>query len=267
MDVFEKTVIETTRSGIAPLSMGYIGIYNGYAEFPIAYRGEASVFTTATGVVERAADKAEGTATGVKLSIRAAVHAIRLMRELIDRDSPVKIVFVKACASLFYENELSETLSSVISAEDLASPEKICLEFSAAALGGALGNAEGVEALKRGFSEIKAAGFTAAISGVSDKFPFALLADIKPDHVFLSPEITAMSQDRTKKGVLEAIIALMHTIGVKVIAEGVESDEAIRDLISVEAFGFIPSEGYTGGYVFQKGVMSDAEVLEEAEGV
>ena len=255
MDAFERIVEETVRSGIAPCGQRYEGIFDGYSEFPFAFRASAYPFTTAAGVIENALEKAEGTETGARLSVRGIVRAMRLFAELTKKRSNVRMIWVKVTGSLLDVEDLFSALSAAIEKEGFEEAEKICLEFPISIL------EKEKSALKRALSEIKAVGFKVALSPVKKDFAFAALTEIKFDYVFLSPEFTALAEDRSNVGVLAAIVALLHTMGVGVIAEGVMSDDVIRELTAVECAGIIPSDGYNGEFILPTGITDEKYVL------
>ena len=50
-----------------------------------------------------------------------------------------------------------------------------------------------------------------------------------------------------------------------VIAEGVHNDDEIRELTSVECFGFIPAKDYKGEFMLPLGARGKDEVLLDTE--
>lgn len=255
MDAFERIVEETVRSGIAPCGQRYEGIFDGYSELPFAFRSSAYPFTTASGVIENALEKAEGTETGARLSMRGIVRAMRLVTELSSKKSNVRMIVVRVTGSMLDGEDLFSALVAAMEEEGFEETDKVCLEFPVSIL------EKEKSALKRAISEIKAAGFKVAVSPIKKDFAFAALTEIKFDYVFLSPELTALAEDRSNVGVLAAIIALLHTMGVGVIAEGVMSDDVIRELTAVECAGLIPSEGFNGEFVLPTGITDEKYVL------
>ena len=65
------------------------------------------------------------------------------------------------------------------------------------------------------------------------------------DYAFLSPEVTALADDRVHSDVLTGLVGYLHAMGQKVIAEDVSSDGQLRALERLECFGYLPSESFS----------------------
>ena len=254
---FERIVNETVLSGVAPVNLRYFGVFNGYDERPEALKSQTSIFTSQTGVIE---DLSSVTGErGARLTIRNIVHAIRFLQELSDKDVNIEWISVQANVSLLDEEDVYSALKSVVDAEKCASPEKIRLEFPVEVFD------LDRDKVKKGFSDVKASGLGVAISPITAEFALPILMDVPVDHVVLSQKLTALATDRNKTGVLTAIIALLHTMGLKVVADGVANDDEIRELTAVECFGFIPAPEYKGEFMLPLGAMEKGKIKFDEE--
>ena len=261
MDQFEKIVNETLLSGIAPLQQHYVGIFDGYGECPIAYRSYTDLFTASTGVIEESRGKIDQKAIGARISIRNVVHGIRTMQNLIDQGRTTKWISVEASTSLLMEEDLFTSLDEVLKKESFSQTEKICLMFSPSVM-----KVES-ELVRKGMADIKALGLKIALGPITKEFALSSIMDLPIDVVVLASELTLLATDRNKPGVLGAMIALLHTMGVSVVAEGVENDDQIRELTTVECFGFIPTLSYRGEFLLPLGKRTEEEIEKDEESV
>lgn len=261
MDTFERMVNETVHSGIAPLQQSYVGVFDGYGECPVAYCGSTALFTAATGVVEAYRAAVADTDTGMRLSLRNLAHGIRCMHQLQAAGRTTRWVSAEAYLALLTSDEAYASLQGVLDAEHCDAPERLVLAFDAASLAGRL-----VEVRQR-LEEIRSLGLCVALTGVTADFALPLLADVRVDYVFFAPTFTALTTDRNKPGVFSAVVGLLHTMGVGVVAEGVVDDDQIRELTAVECFGFLPAADYSGEFLLPKGARDMADILRDEEGV
>lgn len=261
MDQFEKIVNETLLSGIAPLQQHYVGIFDGYVECPIAYRASTELFTASTGVIEGSRELIDLKEIGARISMRNLAHGIRTMQEMLDLGRSTKWIGVEASVSLLLEDDVFSIVEGTLKKECFSRPEKICLEFSPSVM-----DADR-EKVRKGMADIKALGLLIAIAPITRDFAISSIMDLPIDVVVLSKELTALSTDRNKPGVLGAMIALLHTMGVSVVAEGAENDDQIRELTTVECFGFIPTDSYRGEFLLPLGKRTEEEILKDEESV
>ena len=260
MDMFERTVNATVLSGIAPLELQYVGVFDGYSECPVAYRAHTVLFTTETGVLDDLADFADQE-VGIRLTLRNVAHAIRSMQALLDAGRTTGWISVEASASLLLSDDVYATLEAVLTAEHCECAERICLEFPPYVMG--LDRAK----VRRGFADIKALGLLISLAPITAEFALAGLMDVPVDQVVLSPDLTALASDRNKAGVLAATIALLNTMGVSVVALGAVDDDQIRELTTVECFGFVPTTDYTGEFLLPLGARAFKDIQADEEGI
>ena len=255
MNVFERTVNETVLSGIAPLQQNYFGVFDGYVEHPLAYRAHTTLFTTASGTVDEIRDLVNDNELGVRLSLRNLAHAIRTMQELSDKDHTIRWISVEASLSLLKNKDALALISDVLEKEHCEDASKICLEFLP------YKSDDDFEQIKIGMADVKACGLMIGIAPIGQNFAISTLVDLPIDYVVLSEEMTALATDRNKPGVLAALIGLLHTMNIQVIAEGVDNDDQIRELTAVECFGFLPLPTYTGEFMLPMGSLSRDEIM------
>lgn len=237
---------ETVLSGIAPISLSFTKIYDGYSDRPCAYRGEMEIFTSDSGVLTQEAIKElDENPLGAELFKRALRKLFRVFIDSREIETPPAYFTVKAPIALLLEKDLYDTLKEIIKEEDLKEPEKIIFEFSQNIL------SKDRNMVKAGLKDIKAAGFLTAISGFGgEDFPATALFDINTDMVFLNPEMTARLTDRANSGAAMNLIVFVRSMGVEVISEGVKDDDTIRQLQKAEALGIIPEKSYEGEFNF-----------------
>ena len=248
---------ETVSTGIAPISVSFTKIYDGYSERPNAFRGEVRIFTSDSGVIDsKALEELDEKPLGVEIFKRALRKVARVWVDARENEIPPAYLVVKAPIGLLFEDELYETLKKICEEEDLKEPEKIAFEFPQRLL------AKDREAIKTGLKDVKAAGFLVAISGFGgEDFPATALFDVKADIVFLTPEMTARLTDRAASGAAMNLIVFVRSMGVETIAEGVKDDDTNRQLQKAESLGMIPDEGYEGEFSFDFSPATAEEVI------
>lgn len=260
MDMFEHTVNSTVLSGVAPLALQFVGVFDGYSECPVAYRAHTALFTTETGVLDDLSDFAEQE-VGVRLTLRNLAHGIRSMQALLDAGRSTRWIGVEASASLLLEDDVYTLLGDVLRAEHCECAERICLEFPPYVMG------YDRTKVSQSFADIKALGLQIALAPVTAEFAMSSLMDVPVDYVVLSPALTALATDRNRAGVLAAVIGLLKTMDVSVVAEGVSGDDEIRELTTVECFGFVPTTAYRGEFLLPLGARALSEIKADEEGV
>ena len=245
-DAFNKQlnsyVLRTVDSGIEPLEINFEPVFDlSYGE-PVAYRAWLTVNSIISGVIPHESYMRSGAdeKTLADVSLRAVKKAVRAISELKAAGVDVKLVFVKCSVALFERADLYGDLKSLFGGEELIN--RICLEFFGEAY------EYDTETLEKAFCDIRAAGLKVAVSGYGgENFPIEKLIKICPDYVFTSKELSRLCSDREKRSAVAPLINLVKGLGGKIIAEGVGTDDELREFRSRDCFGFIPSESYRGG--------------------
>lgn len=260
MEVSEEIVYETVYSGIPPIGLTGSAVYNGYNDLVMAFRTTTDVFTADFGAMRGDEDGVflalDDTDTGRKLTERNIIKAVRAVGRINEEraadPTSEKLVFlsVKGTTSFLTQSGLYDAVSGLIERanEELpvkASPRQICVEFSPSVF-----SADRAE-VKRGIADLKALGVRAAVCGYGeDGFPVAALMDVPFDLVFVSPVATALTLDRNRPGALNSLISFLHSLGMECVADGVNTDDEIRELGKAEILGVIPTETYIGEFKF-----------------
>lgn len=261
MDMYERTVNETVLSGIAPLQLTYLGVFDGFGECPVAYRAHTALFTTATGIIDDPMNVVKEDELGILVTLRALAHAIRCMETLLDRNRTTQWIAVEASGQLLLADDAYGMLVEVLEAEHCRDAKRICLEFPPYVMG--LDRAK----VQKSMRDVKAAGLSIGIATIDKAFAASELMDLPVDYVVLDKELSALATDRNKTGVLAAMIAFMHTMDVQCVADGVSDDDQIRELTAVECFGFVPAENYVGEFMLPMGYREEEAILADEEGV
>ena len=261
MSVFENDVNETVLSGIAPLQQRYVGVFDGYVECPEAYVARTELFSSVNGTMKEIRELIDDKEIGVRVTMRNLAHGIRTMQALRDKGRTTRWLSIEASTSLLLCDDVFSMLDEVIKSESFTEPERICFEFLPSIM-----NADR-EKVQKGLADVKAAGFLIAIAPIDRDFALSLLMDMPVDYVVLSKEMTALTTDRNKPGFLAAMIGLLQTMRISVVADGVKNDDEIRELTTVECFGFIPTEDYSGEFLLKANARTEEEILSDEEGV
>lgn len=246
-DAFNKQlnsyVLRTVDSGVEPLEINFEPVFDlSYGE-PIAYRAWLKVNSIISGVIlpESYMRLGADEKTLADVSLRAVKKTVRALSELKAAGVDIKLVFVKCSVALFERADLYGDLKSLWGDSE-EFKNRICLEFFCEAY------EYDAEALERAFCDIRAAGLKVAVSGYGgENFPIEKLIKICPDYVFTSKEFSSLTTDREKRSAVAPLINLVKGLGGKIVAEGVSSDDELREFRSRDCFGFIPSESYRGG--------------------
>ncbi|MBO4572635.1 MAG: EAL domain-containing protein [Clostridia bacterium] len=245
MSLFDRIVNETAESGIAPLELKFTAIHDCYNSRPLAYRTETELFCSAIGKMNDFIEKIDSNVTGKEFSYRNIIRSIDAIRAMEQAGRKINYVSISATTSFLTQESLYEVLKDLFDRESFTKTDKICLEFTKNVL------SSDREAVRKGLADLKVLGVKTMISGfASDGFPTSALLDVAVDSVILAPEITALSLDRNKPGVLSSLIRFIKSMDVAVIAEGVRNDDELRELNKAECFGFIPADDYSGRFVF-----------------
>ncbi len=244
MELFDKVVSATIRSGNEPLKLTYIGIYDGHLGRAIAYRTQTEVFCASFGSVGQGYEsKLDFTETGKDLTVRNVVHGIRELRELAIAGIKPEWISVNATASFLTEDGIYEKMQSLLTKEACDGPEKICLEFNKSIF------TADREKVRKGLTDLKTLGIKTLLGNfATDGFPITTLLDVPVDYVILTPEVTALAVDRNKEDVLPSLVRFLRSMSVQTIAAGVTNDAVIKELNKMECYGVIPAEDCHGRF-------------------
>lgn len=255
----------TLQSGIKPIETLVTPLFDADFGDAIAYRLQLKVNSVFSGVysAEDYLSPRCGERISVKYALRSLRKALKAYAEFIDGGIPCSVLFVRCPVSLLYAKNVGKLLSDELTAysegdersQDIA--EKICLEFDGSAM-----DADGTM-LESAFSEIRALRLKTAVDGLGgEEFALEKLLCACPDFAFTSARLNAIATDPQKSGALAPVVNLVANLGGRVVADGIEGDEQLREYCSRGVFGFLPSARYTGRF----NVTSGARLLEEVTG-
>lgn len=261
MELFDKIVTETVRSGNEPLKLTYVGIYDGHLGRSIAYRTQTEIFSASFGTVsQESAEKADLTPTGCSLTERNVIHAARELKTIMEAGIAPEWISVKASTSFLLSENPYDVLAGILDKEQCDKPEKICFEFNRNIFGADR------EKVRKSLADLKTLGFKTLLGNfATDGFPITTLLDVPVDHVVLTPEVTALALDRNKEDVLPSLVRFLRSMNVQTIAAGVRDDAEIKELNKMECYGLLPVESYTGRFTFSlvaKGKYDYLDVIE-----
>lgn len=262
MDLFDKLVEETLSSGIEPLQLSFTRIYNLHTGYPIAYRTDTTLFSTVCGELSQKdyAAEIEGTTIGTNLTLKNIKKAIKCIKKFKENDRKVLWISVKSTASFLTDNDVHATLTKVFAEMKFDEADKLCLEFDRAIC------FADREKVQKGIADLKVLGVRSMIGDFDqNNFPMTALTTLPVDIVVLSPEITAIGQDRNKVGVLPALIRFVRSMNISVVAAGIETDDQIREMNKAECIGFIADENYRGKFELVKEKNDFLSVLNDKE--
>ena len=255
-EAITKIINQTLASGVEPLRRVYHGVFDGYEDLPVAYVTETEVFLTATGVIKNYEDAIEEKEVGRRWSISNIAAAHRALTTI--RENGKKANFVTAFVTKsFLEGNVADDLAAL--AKDGVTGEGVLLTFRESALLTS-------DQAKEGVATARAMGFQAALYGFNGAESLSGIAAAPVDFMFLSPEMTALSGDRDKPGLFNAIITLLRTLRASIVLCGVKTDDVIRDATAAECYGVMPDESYQGEFSFPKRELELDEVLKLGEG-
>jgi len=162
---------------------------------------------------------------------RAAAHAARWQIE-----QPEFTVSVNLSARQLAQPDLAEQVASVI-ARTGATPDNLCFEITETAL---MNDAEAVMGL---IDDLRALGVHFAIDdfgtgysslGYLKRFS---VDTVKIDRAF----VDGLADDADDRAIVSAVIQLSHALGLRVVAEGVETETQLTELV---ALGCDDAQGY-----------------------
>lgn len=243
----------TLECGVEPIELCFSLIYDALDRVPLACRVLPRINSVIYGVLtpERYGDAADMSETGVSFMLRILKKVSDLSAWMKKSGGYRKCrFFVSAPTALIYSDDPYGILCGALGKATRAG-RGISLEFPPTIL------TEDAERVARGFSDIRAAGFGVAVRGYGSRemtMPDMVFAT--PDEVFMDGGMTALLSDSLRSAAAVAMVRYAAGLGARVIAEGAGDDTALRALSSSEAYGFIPSESYSGIEQFRAGILS-----------
>lgn len=237
--MYEEEVARVLSAGIPPIDFQVAAIRRCDTNEPRGYITRAVINSLDLGTLTPAdyLPVTDTDAVGLALSARM----IRKSLALLDgAEEPPALMAVHVPLALLRERAPEAWLSPILAQHRLQKPETLCLCFDAPLL--LEFGADAHDALLH----LKRSGVTLAVRGCgADKIPLAPLMRLPVDYAFLSPEVTALADDRVHSDVLTGLVGYLHAMGQKVIAEDVSSDGQLRALERLECFGYLPSESFS----------------------
>lgn len=252
----------TVDSGVKPIEVLLLPIYDCYNGDKIAYKSLIRVNSVLTGTLNPSdylnciADEK----TLEAFAYRSIKKTLSAQNALKNAGVRFKNLFVGCNASFLYSDGLYTSLKALIAENGVNGKDNgVCVEFS-----GSVTEIETVK-LKDAFSDIRSAGFKVAVDGYGGEgFSIEKLLSVCPDYVFLDEKAAGLAVDREKRAALAPLVNFARSLGAEIIAQGVVSDDELREFRSRDCFGFIPDGRYRG--VLDVGGLSAtvAETIAEA---
>ena len=242
MDLFDRLVNETVSTGIEPVSLKYTAIYDCYTADTVAYTTETELFSSASGVISDLGDKLANEDISVDICFHGIAKAIRFIKKTCEADGKLRWVAVKGTEKFLTQNDLCAALEKLFKEKDFSATDKLCIDFSESIL-----NADRKSVIK-GIADLKVLGIKTTISGITANSPLTALSEVNADAAVLSSELTGFATDRNKPAVFSSLVRLLKAMDVAVIADGVRTDDEIRELNKCECMGFIPAKEYSGKF-------------------
>lgn len=235
-------VKRTLSSGVKPLEAILEPVYDCFYGETEAYRVCLWVNSVISGAL-KPEDYLRAQADGkilADVSVRALKKAIGLKKRLIEDGDNKIALYVRCSVALLTEPDLYYRLKSLLKAENYDGAG-IYLEFYPEAF------ETETEILKSAFCDVRAAGLKIAIDGYGGEgFPLEKLLSVCPDTVFADEKLAEMATDREKNAAVAPLVNLVKSLGGRVIATGVRSDEQLREFRARDCLGFVPSDKYSG---------------------
>ena len=240
----------TLESGVKPIQTLLTPVFEPDFGDTVACRVQLKINSVVSGVLgaEDYLSPQLSDDLSVKYALRSVRKAVAAYAAIVEKNLPCAVLFVRCPVALLYAEGLGAKLSAEVAAaaeesgaDIRALPGKICLEFDASAM-----DADG-DTLSRAFAEIRAVSLKIAADGLGgENFALEKLLCACPDYVFTSARLNAVATDTERRGALAPVVNLVSNLGGKVLAEGIKSDEELREYRSREIFGFLPSKEYSG---------------------
>lgn len=258
----------TLQSGVKPIETLVTPLFDADFGDAIAYRLQLKVNSVFSGVyaAEEYLSPRLSERISVKYALRSLRKALKAYAEFANCAIPCSVLFVRCPVSLLYAKNVGKLLSDELAVcsegdESLQGiADRICLEFDGSAM-----DADGAT-LESVFAEIRALRLKTAVDGLGgEEFALEKLLCACPDFAFTSARLNALTTDPQKSGALAPVVNLVANLGGRVVADGIETDEQLREYRSRDVFGFLPSARYTGRLNVTSGARPLEEVLDEAQ--
>ena len=233
----------TIDSGVAPIEIRYSQINACYRKLPIAYRSYTYINSMVEGVIspEKYAFAADETEEGVRLTkynLKAAMSAIE---KFIVAGRKIEFVTARISPRLVRETDFYAFIQSIIDENGFQFPDKLCLEFPRTVL------FEDPDKTRSAILSMKLLKVKTMLAGVGEKdSPVTPLLEIPFDYLLISPQLTALADDRDHGANITAFLAFLRGLPANLIGDGVLNDEQIISLSRADCFGYIPSSAYQG---------------------
>ena len=254
-------VARTLNSGIKPFDVFAETVYDCVYGEAAGYKFSLYVNSLITGRLTPEEYMRSGAEEKIlsEISFRAIKKTVALVNAAAENEKPVKTVFVRCAAAILNERDLYSRITAIINKDNLRGAE-VYLEFFAEAL------ETETEVLKNAFSDIRAAGLKIAVDGYGGQgFSIEKIISVCPDAVFTDGRVAGLATDREKNAAVAPLINLVKGLGGKVIAEGVDNDDELREFRTRDCFGFVPSSNYRGNTGATKKLFNAEELARDAK--
>lgn len=255
-------VRRTAASGIKPIELFLVPIYDCYGEGTVAYRISANVNSVIAGVLkpEDYMNAVSDEELLFEFSLRILKKTAVLKNRLESSGIKTECLFVRFPATVIYTENLYDGIRKAL-ADALSSGSKLCIEFDNTVM-----DADSAR-LAEVFADIRAAGLKVAVCGYGgEDFPMEKLMSACPDFIFTDGRVARLAVDREKRGALAPLINFAKSLGGEIIAEDIHGDAALRELRTRECFGFIPSADYKGTLDLKCDALTPEVLLAQGEG-
>lgn len=255
-------VRRTVASGIKPIELFLVPIYDCYGEDTVAYRISANVNSVIAGVLKP--DDYLNSVSDEELlsefSLRILKKTAVLKNRLEGCGINVGQFFVRFPSAMIYTDDIYAGIRKALT-EALSAGNKLCIEFDSTVM-----DADSAR-LSEIFADIRAAGLKVAVCGYGGEgFPMEKLMGACPDFLFTDERVARLAVDREKRGALAPLINFAKSLGGEIIAENVQSDAELRELRTRECFGFIPGRDYGGALDVKSDAVKPEELIAQGEG-
>lgn len=259
----------TLESGVKPIQTLLTPVFEPDFGDTVAYRVQLKINSVVSGALgaEDYLSSQLSERVALKYALRSVRKAIFAYAALAERDMPCAALFVRCPAAAIYAENAGALLAAEFAGaaeesklDSRALAEKICLEFDSSVM-----DADG-DTLSRSFAEIRAAAMKTAADGLGgENFALEKLLNACPDYAFTSARLNKLALDTERRAALAPVVNLVSNLGGKVVAEGIESDDELREYRSREIFGFLPAENYRGRLNVRLETFETETILRESE--
>ncbi|MBR6917758.1 MAG: EAL domain-containing protein [Clostridia bacterium] len=233
----------TLESRILPLEVRYSQINNPYRKTPVAYRSFTYLNSVIEGVIppEKYSYASDQSEQGIRMTRWNITSAFEAWKKFDEAGRHVDFVTARVSPQIVRELDVYKYLIEIFDTCGVTRPEKLCLEFPKTVL------FEDPEKVRMALLNMKLLKVASMIGSFADyDCPMTPIFDLPFDYVALSPWAVSFAGDRNKKEGFDSMISMIHSLGCKIIADGVTRDEQITILSRADAYGYIPSSEYSG---------------------